>query len=88
MRASPVAQMVKNPSANAGDIGFSPWSRKITHATEQLISPRATAIEPVPQNPWVTTTESVCQSYRSLCALEPMVPNKRSHHNEKLTHGN
>ena len=38
--------VVKNPPANAGDMGSSPRSGKIPHAAEQL-SPCATTIEPV-----------------------------------------
>ena len=39
--------MVKNPPANAGDMGvFNPGSRKITHNAEQ-VSPGATTTEPV-----------------------------------------
>ena len=36
----PSGPVVKNSPANAGDMGFDPWSGKIAHATEQL-SPRA-----------------------------------------------
>ena len=32
----PGCSMAKNPCANAGDNGFSPWSGKISHAAEQL----------------------------------------------------
>ena len=38
--------VVKNPPANAGDIGWIPGSREIAHATEQ-------------PSPWTTTTEPV-----------------------------
>ena len=41
----PGGAVVKNPPANAGDIGFEPWSGKIPHAAEQL-SPCATTTEP------------------------------------------
>ena len=37
---------VENPPADAGDIGFEPWVRKIPHAMEQL-SPCSTTTEPV-----------------------------------------
>ena len=42
----PGGSVVKNPSANAGDGGFNPWSRKNPCALEQL-SLCATNIEPV-----------------------------------------
>ena len=38
--------------------GFKPWSRKISHAAEQL-------------SPWATTTEPACHNYWA-CALEPV----------------
>jgi len=38
--------VVKNPPANAGDMGWIPGSREIPHATEQL-SPCTTTTEPV-----------------------------------------
>ena len=41
----PGGSVVKNPSANAGDGGFNPWSRKNPCALEQL-SLCATNIEP------------------------------------------
>ncbi|KAI4564234.1 hypothetical protein MJT46_010032 [Ovis ammon polii x Ovis aries] len=40
----PGSPMVKNPPANAEDVGFDPWSRKIPHSTGQ-------------RNACVTTTE-------------------------------
>ena len=70
----PVGSVVKNLPANAGD-SFNPWSRKIPHAIEQI-------------SPCTTTTEPMCRTYRSRCALETMLHNKRSHHNEKPTHCN
>ena len=42
----PGGAVVKNPPANAGDMGSDPWSGKIPHAAEQL-SPFATTTEPV-----------------------------------------
>ena len=41
----PRGTVVKNPPANAGDMGSIPWSGKIPHAAEQL-SLCATASEP------------------------------------------
>ena len=46
MQGFPGGTVVKNPPANAEDIGFEPWSGKIPHAAEQL-SPYATTTEPV-----------------------------------------
>ena len=37
--------------------------------------------------PHVKVTKPVCHDYRA-CALEPLLCNKRSHHNEKPIHGN
>ena len=46
----PGGAVVKNPLANAGDMGLiHPWSRKIPHAAEQL-SPCSTATEPMCRN--------------------------------------
>ena len=39
----------KNPPGNAGDTGYDPWSRKIPHATEQLIPCAATTETPGPR---------------------------------------
>ena len=44
-RGFPGGAVVKNPPANAGHTGSSPWSGKIPHAAEQL-SPCATTTEP------------------------------------------
>ena len=41
----PGGSVVKDPAANARDMGFDPWSRKIPYTAEQL-SPFATIIEP------------------------------------------
>ena len=62
-----------------------PESRKIPHAREQL-SQCTTTIEPVLQSLEAATTDPMCQKYRSLHALEPMLHSKRSHRNEKFTH--
>ena len=55
--------------------GLISWSRKISHAPEQL-------------SLCVTNTESTCCNYRRPCALEPVLCNKRNHRSEKLTHHN
>ena len=47
----------KEPTCQCRRHGFSPWSRKIPHAAEQL-SPRATTIEPVPESPEATATDA------------------------------
>ena len=75
--------------------GFSPWSGKIPHATEQL-SPHTTTIEPVPWSlgahvlqllsSCATTTELL--PLLSWHTLEPVLPNKKGHHNKKPTHSN
>ena len=57
--------------------GFSPSSGKIPHAMEQL-SPHATTIKPVLQNPGATTTEPTRCNHLSLHVLEPMLYSKRS----------
>ena len=57
-----------------------PWSGKIPHGAEQL-SPYATAIKPVFSSPGAVTT-------KTLCALEPVLCNKRSHCNRKPAHKN
>ena len=51
---------------------FDPWSTKIPHAAEH--------------NSWVQ--EPGNHNYWSPYALEPVLPNKRSHRNEKPTHHN
>ena len=33
---SPGGPVLGNPSANAGDMGLGPWTRKIPHAAQQL----------------------------------------------------
>ena len=55
--------------------GFEPWSGKIPHAAEQL-------------SPCATTTEAREPQLLKPACLEPMLPNKRSHHNEKPVHRN
>ena len=54
---------------------------------EQL-SPSATTIEFVLQIQKATTTEPTCPSLQNLHALDPMLPNERSHHNKKSEHCN
>ena len=54
----PGGPVVKNPPANAGDMGFDPWSRKFPHAMGQL------SLE-------ATTTEPMCPE---VCALQQEKP--------------
>ena len=54
MKGFPAGSVVKNLSADAGDMGSIP--DKIPHATEQLS--QCTAIEPVPQSLGTTTREA------------------------------
>ena len=84
----PGGTVVKNPPFNAGDTGSSPgpgrshmpWSNK-AHVP-QLLSMCSRAHKPqlLSHNYCATTTEARC--------LEPMLCNKKSHHNEKPTHHN
>ena len=68
----------KEPARQCRRLGFDPWSRMLTHATEQL-NPCVTIIEPVLYSPGAMTTETTCHIYCSLRALEPVLQNKRSH---------
>ena len=68
----PGSQVVKNPPANAEDVGLIPGpGTKIPHAMGQL-------------SLCATTTEPTC--CRSSRALEPVLHNKRIHCNEKPVH--
>ena len=75
----PSGTVVKNPPANAGDMGSSPgqgrshmpWSNKA--CVPQLLNLRSKAREPQLLKP---------------ARLEPVVCNKRRHHNEKPVHRN
>ena len=62
-RGFPGGPVVKNLPAEAGDIGFDPWSRKISHATGQLLSLCAWSLcsatrEPTAMRSSHTTTKS------------------------------
>ena len=59
--------------------GFKPWSGRFPHAAEQR-SPCATTTEPALWSPQATVTGAAC--------LEPVLHNKKSHRDEKPTHGN
>ena len=75
----PGGTVVKNPPANAGDKGSSPGpgSSHMPRSNEarapQLLSLRSQAHEP--------------QLLKPAC-LDPVLRNKRSHHNEKPVHRN
>ena len=78
--------MVKNLPARAGDIGSSPglgrshMLRSNEARAPQLLSLHSGAWEPQLLSPCATTTEAA--------RLEPVLRNKRSHHNEKPVHRN
>ena len=85
-RGFPGGVVVKNPPANAGDMGSSPDLRR-SHMLQsnkarapQLLSLRSTAGEPQLLSPCATTAEAH--------APRAHAPNKRSHHNEKPDHHN
>ena len=71
--------MLKNPPANAGDVGSSPgpgrsqMPRSNKARVPQLLSLRSRAREPQLLKP---------------VSLEPVLHNKRSHRSEKSTHRN
>ena len=68
----------KESTSQCRRLGFDPWSRTLTHATEQL-NPYATTIESVLYSLGAMTMETTCHIYCSLRALEPVLQNKRSH---------
>ena len=82
----PSGPVVKNPCCNAGDTGLipgpgtahMPWSNK-AH-TPQLLSQCSRASEPQLLGPCAATPEA--------CHVEPMLHNKRRHHDEKPVHQN
>ena len=72
--------------------GFEPWSGRIPHAVEQL-GPCATATEAALWSPRATTAEPVCHNYWARvpwllrpARLEPVLCNKRSHHDGNPAH--
>ena len=60
----------KESTCQCGRHRFNPWSRKISHAAQQL-SPCAVTIEAVLFSPGAPTTESMC-NYRSPHTPEPI----------------
>ena len=71
-RDFPGGTVVKNPPANAGDTGSIPGPGRSHMPWSNE------AREPQLLSSCATTTEPMC--------LEPVLRNKRSHHNEKPTH--
>ena len=81
-RGFPGGSVVNNPPANAGNMGSIPdLGRFHMHTTKPMCyNYWACALEPRNCDYWA----HVC-SYWSLQALEPVLHNKRSHHDEKST---
>ena len=87
----PGGTVVKNPPANAGDRGSSPgpgrshmlWSNE--DRAPQLLSHSywACSLEPTSHNYWARMPQLLKPTH-----LEPVLCNKRSHHNEKPKHCN
>ena len=77
----------KNPPANTGDTGLIPGLERF----HMPWSNWAQALEPMNLTYWTcthkglqpTTPKPECCDYWSPCALEPVLPNKKSHHDEK-----
>ena len=81
--------MVKNVPANAGDTGSSPGlGRSHMPRALKLLSLCSTAHEPQLLSPRAATTEACELQLLKPTHLEPMIRNKRSHHNEKPAHRN
>ena len=90
----PGGEVVKNPPASVGDMGSIPglggshmpqstWA----HAP-QLLSLHSRAHVPQLLSPCATTTEARVPQLPKPARLEPMLHNKRSHHNKKPVHCN
>ena len=67
----PGGAVVKNPPANAGDTGSSPWSGKIPHAVQQL-SLCTTTTEPALYSLQATTTEACAPRARAPQQEKPL----------------
>ena len=76
--------VVKNPPANAGDMGWIPDLGR-SHIMEQL-SPCARITEPVLQSWGAAITEPMCGSLLKPTHLEFLLCNKRSYGNVKPMH--
>ena len=83
----PGSTVDKNPPDNAGDTDLTPSLGKF----HMLWSNWAQALEPTNLKYWTRTRKSLqpttpkpeCSNYWSPCALEPTLPNKKSHHSGK-----
>ena len=73
-RASLVAQLVKNPPANAGDVGSIQFWENPTCCG---------ATKPMHHNCWACALAPRSHSYWTPCSREPTLCNQRSHHSEK-----
>ena len=88
MQGFPGGAVVKNPPANAVDKGSSPGREDPTcHGATKPVRHNywACALEPMSHNYWARALEPMSHNY---WALEPMLHNKGSHHNEKPAHHN
>ncbi|KAJ8794998.1 hypothetical protein J1605_018585 [Eschrichtius robustus] len=74
-------------SAQCTGHGVKPWSGKIPHVTEQL-GPYTTTTEPGLWSPRATATEACEPQLLKPAGLEPVIQNKRRHHNEEPAHRN
>ena len=72
--------VVKNPPANAGDMGWIPCREAMKPVRHSYW---ACALEPGSHNYWAHVSQLL-----KLARLEPMLRNKRSHLNEKSMHRN
>ena len=82
----PGGAVVKNLPANAGDTGSSPGPGSPTcHGATRPVRHNywACALEPASHNCWACVPQLLKPSH-----LEPVLHNKRSHHNEKPAHHN
>ena len=84
----PGGAVVKNPPANAGDMGLSPgpgWEDPTYRRATRSVSHNywACALEPVSHNYGARVPQLLKPEH-----LEPVLHNKRRHHNEKPVHRN
>ena len=82
----PGGTVVKNPPANAGDMGSSPVREDPTCSrTAKPVGHNcwACALEPTSHNYWARVPQLLKPTH-----LEPVLHNKRSHCNEKPVHHN
>ena len=86
LRASLVMLSGKESACQWRRHRFDLWSRKISHAAEQL-RPCAIASEPVLSSLGAAATEPTCHSCRGPCTVEPVLHNRRKHCDEKPVYG-